>query len=61
LTGIEAPVLGEFFAADPADVNSDLLDEGPAGRYPSVEAKTLRIRCRSRHWAKSSVSGLEMS
>jgi hypothetical protein len=54
-------VLGEFFAADPADVNSDLLDEGPAGRYPSVEAKTLRIRCRSRHWAKSSVSGLTMS
>jgi hypothetical protein len=41
LTGIEAPVLGEFFAADPADVNSDLLDEGPAGRYPSVEAKTV--------------------
>ena len=39
--GNRTSVLGEFFAAHPADVDRMLLDEGPAGRYPTVEAKTV--------------------
>jgi hypothetical protein len=34
-------VLGEFFAAGPADLEGTLLEEGPSGRYPIVEAKTV--------------------
>ena len=34
-------VLGEFFAADPTKIDNGLLDDGPAGRYPVVEAKTV--------------------
>lgn len=34
-------MLGEFFAADPVEVGGDLLEDGPAGRYPTVEAKTV--------------------
>jgi len=34
-------VLGEFFAADSADLDDTLVEDGPAGRYPIVEAKTI--------------------
>jgi hypothetical protein len=34
-------VLGEFFAADSADVDDALVEDGPAERYPVVEAKTV--------------------
>jgi len=34
-------MLGEFFAADPADIDDALVDDGPFGRYATVEAKTL--------------------
>jgi hypothetical protein len=34
-------MLGEFFAVDPADIDSVLLDKGPAGRFPTVEAKSV--------------------
>lgn len=39
--GNPALVLGEFFAADPGDVDDTLLDDGPYGRYSTVEAKTV--------------------
>jgi hypothetical protein len=41
LGGKRAVVLGEFFAADSADLDDTLVEEGPAGRYPIVEAKTI--------------------
>ena len=34
-------MLGEFFAADPADIDDALLDHGPFGRYATIEAKTI--------------------
>src|SRR4051794_25303042 len=39
--GNRTAVVGEFFAADPTEIDSALLDDGPAGRYPMVEAKSV--------------------
>jgi hypothetical protein len=34
-------VLGEFFVADEADIDDALIEEGPYGRFTTVEAKTV--------------------
>jgi hypothetical protein len=34
-------VLGEFFVADEADIDDALVEEGPYGRFATVEAKTV--------------------